>query len=38
VVVEAGQTGLVAAHLLDTDGGKDYWEPLVWRSTPEACP
>jgi hypothetical protein len=38
VVVESGQTGLVAAHLLDAAGGKDYWEPQVWRSTPEPCP
>lgn len=37
VLVEPGTTQLVAARLLDTLGGRDYWEPVVWKTLPEAC-
>lgn len=37
VMVEPGTTHLVAARLLDTLGGRDYWEPVVWKTLSEAC-
>ncbi|MFO0027321.1 MAG: hypothetical protein ACK558_00435 [Pseudomonadota bacterium] len=37
VLVEPGSTQLVAARLLDTLGGRDYWEPVVWKTLSEAC-
>jgi hypothetical protein len=37
VVVEPGTTHLVAARLLDGSGARDYWEPVVWKTLPEAC-
>lgn len=37
VVVEPGTTHLVAARLVDTLGGRDYWEPVVWKTLAEDC-
>lgn len=37
VVVEPGTTHLVAARLVDTLGGRDYWEPVVWKTLSEPC-
>jgi hypothetical protein len=37
VVVEPGTTHLVAARLVDTLGGRDYWEPVVWKTLAEEC-
>lgn len=37
VVVEPGTTHLVAARLVDTLGGADYWEPVVWKTLAEEC-
>lgn len=37
VVVEPGTTHLVAARLVDTLGGRDYWTPVVWKTLAEDC-
>jgi hypothetical protein len=37
VVVEPGRTHLVAAHLTDGRGVREYWEPVVWKTLDEEC-